>query len=224
MAFHPMFLPGPDEVLIALADQDFPSCTCCHFCFKVFVHPVVFLNVKIGSHQMTSTKAGSFSQLHGAVKIAWIFVLVLAWKHCFSAENQKKSVWYTRDAHNRCFRLKIQPQGLTLIQQKFTISCVMSRLYTSFEYWIHQQEESPFWACSINSWQCCTISPACACKRSCVSSGATPSLLRFGTASPNTDRGKGWWPLPVPWVWSGWGCQVLRCHQETMNGQVSGLL
>lgn len=89
-AFYPTFLPGPEEVLTAPADQDFPSCTCCHSCIGMFVLTVVFLNVKIRSHQTINAKAGTFSQLYSTVKVAWLFVLVLARKQYFSTENEKK--------------------------------------------------------------------------------------------------------------------------------------
>lgn len=69
-AFPRKFLPHPDEVLAASADQDFPSCTCCHSCVGIFVLPVVFLNVKIVSRQMINTKAGTSSQLYSSVKAA----------------------------------------------------------------------------------------------------------------------------------------------------------
>lgn len=46
VAFHVTFVSGPDKGLTAPAGQDFPSCTCCHYCIKGFVLTGISLRVK----------------------------------------------------------------------------------------------------------------------------------------------------------------------------------
>lgn len=58
MAFHLTFVSGADKALTALADQDFPSYTCCHSCIRVFV--LIIQRVRIRSCQSMISRAGFF--------------------------------------------------------------------------------------------------------------------------------------------------------------------
>lgn len=184
----------------------FSSCTCCHSCVRIFVLPVVFLNVKIVSRQMINTKAGTSSQLYSTVKAAWLFVLVLAWKQYFLLKTRKKdSAWYTKDAEacNRGYYSFLDWKSSHSVCTWFNKNLLFPVGCPFFAPLLSTEFTSSTWKiaflCRTNSWRTLRHQSCRACKRSCYLLLYGYSITApFWDCRPKRGQRPGCWVLPSP--------------------------